>query len=156
MDCSGLRPLVYLVGKDMTKIEVVLSGVRQTTWRQYTVRFVLGGAITALVGIIGAKLGPGIGGLFLAFPAIFPASATLVEQHELEKKRRAGINDVMRSRQVAGVDAAGAAMGSVGLLAFALTVYRMLMSRPAWEALSAALVVWVVVSILIWRIYKAI
>ena len=62
----------------------------------------------------------------------------------------------MRSRQVAGVDAAGAAMGSVGLLAFATTVYRMLLSRPTGEALSAALTVWVVVSMLIWRIHKAI
>jgi hypothetical protein len=80
----------------------------------------------------------------------------LIEQHELERKRRAGVNGVIRSREVAGVDAAGAAMGSLGLLAFALTVYRMLLSRPAWEALSAALLVWIVVSILVWRIYKAI
>lgn len=156
MGCCGLRPLVHLVGKDVTKIEIDLSGVRQTTWRQYMVRFLVGGAITLLVGILGTKFGPGIGGLFLAFPAIFPASATLIEQHELERKRRAGVNGVIRSREVAGVDAAGAAMGSLGLLAFALTVYRMLLSRPAWEALSAALLVWIVVSILVWRIHKAI
>ena len=37
------------------------------------------------------RWGPGIGGLFLAFPAIFPASATLVEKHEKQKKNRAGI-----------------------------------------------------------------
>jgi hypothetical protein len=129
MGCCGLRPLVHLVGKDVTKIEIDLSGVRQTTWRQYMVRFLVGGAITLLVGILGTKFGPGIGGLFLAFPAIFPASATLIEQHELERKRRAGVNGVIRSREVAGVDAAGAAMGSLGLLAFALTVYRMLLSR---------------------------
>lgn len=140
----------------MTTIEIDLSGVRQTTWQQYIVRFVVGGTITALVGIVGTKFGPGIGGLFLAFPAIFPASATLIEQHELEKRRRAGVNGVMRSREVAGVDAAGAAMGSLGLLGFALTVYRMLLSRPAWEVLSAALLVWIVVSILVWRIHKKI
>jgi hypothetical protein len=35
-------------------------------------------------------------------------------------------------------------------------VYRMLLSRPAWEALSAALLVWIVVSMLVWRIHKAI
>ncbi len=156
MGCCGLRSLVHLVGEDMTTIEIDLSGVRQTTWQQYIVRFVVGGTITALVGIVGTKFGPGIGGLFLAFPAIFPASATLIEQHELEKRRRAGVNGVMRSREVAGVDAAGAAMGSLGLLGFALTVYRMLLSRPAWEVLSAALLVWIVVSILVWRIHKKI
>jgi hypothetical protein len=152
----GLWSLVHLVGEDMTRIVVDLSGVRQTTWRQYMVRFLVGGAITALVGIIGMKFGPGVGGLFLAFPAIFPASATLVEQHELEKKRRAGLIGVRRSREVAGVDAAGAAMGAVGLLAFAVTVYKTLPTHPAWEALNAALVVWVVVSVLVWRIHKAI
>jgi hypothetical protein len=156
MGCCGLWPLVHLVGEDMTKIVVDLSSVRQTTWRQYMVRFLAGGAITALVGLIGTKFGPGIGGLFLAFPAIFPASATLIEQHELERKRRAGVNGVMRSRDVAGVDAAGAAMGSIGLLAFAFTVYKTLLTHPAWEVLSAALLVWVVVSILVWRIHKAI
>jgi hypothetical protein len=140
----------------MTKIVVDLSSVRQTTWRQYLTRFLVGGAITAFVGIIGTKFGPGIGGLFLAFPAIFPASVTLIEQHELQRKRRAGVNGVMRSREVAGVDAAGAAMGSIGLLAFAFTVYETLLTKPAWEVLSAALLVWIVVSILVWRIHKAI
>jgi hypothetical protein len=35
------------------------------------------------------------------FPAIFPASATLVEKHEREKKRKAGIVNTARSRQAA-------------------------------------------------------
>lgn len=147
--------LVHLV-EDVTKIVLDLSSVRQTTWRQAAARFLIGGVITALVGIIGRKFGPGIGGLFLAFPAIFPASATLIEKHELEKKRRAGVNGVFRSREVAGVDAAGAAMGSVGLLAFAFTVYKTLPGRPAWQALSAAVLVWMAVSVLVWRIHKAI
>jgi hypothetical protein len=147
--------LVHLVGENVTKITVDLSGVRQTTWRQGAARFLIGGVITALVGIIGRKLGPGIGGLFLAFPAIFPASATLIEKHELEKKRRAGVNGVFRSREVAGVDAAGAAMGSVGLLAFAFTVYKTLPRHPAWQVLSAALLIWMAVSVLVWRIHKA-
>ena len=33
------------------------------------------------------RYGPGVAGLFLAFPAIFPAGATLIEKHEKEKKR---------------------------------------------------------------------
>jgi hypothetical protein len=57
-------------------------------------RFVFGGLITVATGIIAKKFGPGMGGLFLAFPAIFPASATLVEKHEKEEKQQAGMEGV--------------------------------------------------------------
>jgi hypothetical protein len=139
----------------MTKIAADLSSVRQTTLRQYATRFLIGGVITALVGIIGRKFGPGIGGLFLAFPAIFPASATLIETHELEKKRRAGVSGARRSREVAAADAAGAAMGSIGLVAFAVTVYKMFPRFPPFVVLPAALFIWMVVAYGLWRIEKA-
>src|SRR5579864_4617827 len=87
-----------MVGKVVSKIVVNFDGLRRTRWHEYGIRFLAGGTITALVGIIGRKFGPSIGGLFLAFPAIFPASAMLVEKHELEKKRNAGVNGVLRSR----------------------------------------------------------
>ena len=61
------------------RIQVDLSTLGQTKWHDYAVRFLFGGLITALAGIIAKKFGPGIGGLFLAFPAIFPASATLID-----------------------------------------------------------------------------
>ena len=140
----------------MSKIAIDFSSVRQTTWQQYSARFLAGGIITALVGIVGTKFGPGIGGLFLAFPAIFPASATLIEKHELQRKQRAGLSGVSRSRAVAGVDAAGAAMGSIGLLAFAFTVYKTLEGHPAWLVLTGALLIWMACSVVIWRIHKAI
>lgn len=140
----------------MTKIIVDLDDLRRTSWREYGIRFLAGGAITALVGIISRKFGPGIGGLFLAFPAIFPASATLVEKHEREKKGRAGLNGAQRSRQVAGVDAAGAAMGSAGMLAFAFSVYKMLLRQPAWEVLLAGALIWMAVSASVWWICKTI
>jgi hypothetical protein len=148
--------LVHLVGENVTKIVIDFSSLRQTTWQQYSVRFLVGGIITALVGLIGRGFGPGIGGLFLAFPAIFPASATLIEKHELQKKQRAGLAGVSRSREVAGADAAGAAMGSIGLFAFAFTVYKTLAIYPAWLVLTAAVLIWVAVSVLVWRIHKAI
>lgn len=49
--------------------------------------FYSGSLITAATGIIAKKLGPGVGGLFLAFPAIFPAGAPLMEKHTREKKQ---------------------------------------------------------------------
>jgi len=62
------------------------------------VRFVLGGAVTLCTGLIAEHWGPVVGGLFLSFPAIFPATVTLIERHETEKKSKAGIN----CRSVAG------------------------------------------------------
>lgn len=62
------------------QIKVDASVIGQTTWYEYAVRFLFGGFITAVAGIIAKEFGPGIGGLFLAFPAIFLASATLIEK----------------------------------------------------------------------------
>lgn len=53
-------------------IEINLEGLRGTRWSDFALRFVLGGTITAAAGVIAKLYGPVIGGLFLAFPAIFP------------------------------------------------------------------------------------
>jgi hypothetical protein len=73
------------------RIRIDLSTLGQTKWHDYAVRFFFGGLITAATGIIAKKLGLAIGGLFLAFPAIFPASATLIEKHERKKKQLLGL-----------------------------------------------------------------
>ena len=75
------------------KISFDFSALKRTRWYEYALRFFFGGAVTVAAGLIAKHYGPVFGGLFLAFPAIFPASATLVEKHETEKKRRAGIID---------------------------------------------------------------
>jgi len=59
------------------RITVNVSTLGQTKWYEYAVRFLFGGLITALAGIIAKKFGPVFGGLFLAFPAIFPARVRL-------------------------------------------------------------------------------
>ena len=64
-----------------------LGALAKTKWYEYLVRFAFGGAITVTAGILAKHFGPVFGGLFLAFPAIFPASATLVAKHETEKKK---------------------------------------------------------------------
>jgi hypothetical protein len=93
--------------------------------------------------------------LFLAFPAIFPASATLVERHEREKKKKAGIQQTVRGRRAAGLDASGAAMGSAGLLVFAFLVSQLLRVWNAAAVLLTATGAWLAVSILLWRITKS-
>ncbi|MFZ0299784.1 MAG: DUF3147 family protein [Candidatus Sulfotelmatobacter sp.] len=137
------------------RIQVDLSTLRQGKWYEYAVRFLFGGIITALAGIIAKKFGPGIGGLFLAFPAIFPASATLIEKHEKEKKESLGLHGTARGRSAASVDAAGSSMGSIGLLVFALAVSQFLQRDPPWIVLPAATLLWLAVSLAVWQIRKA-
>ena len=86
---GSIRSLVCLAEIAM-QIKVDLSVLGQTRWYEYAIRFIFGGLITAVAGIIAKKFGAGVGGLFLAFPAIFPASATLIEKHETQKKRGGG------------------------------------------------------------------
>jgi len=107
-----------------------------------------------LAGIIANKFGPSIGGLFLAFPAIFPASATLIEKYEKQKKEKEGLRGTQRGRQAASVDAAGAAMGSIGLSVFALLVWQFLPRHSPWMVLTGATVAWLAVSVLIWQVRK--
>ncbi len=61
-------------------VSVNLSALREAKWHQFALRFFFGGSISVLAGVIAEKYGPGVGGLFLAFPAIFPASATAPAQ----------------------------------------------------------------------------
>jgi hypothetical protein len=104
--------------------------------------------------MIARKFGPGVGGLFLAFPAIFPASATLIEKHERQKKERLGLHGSLRGRKAAAIDAAGAAIGALGLLAFALFNKFFLGSHNSWLVLAASTGIWLAVSFLFWVIRK--
>ena len=126
----------------------------QTRWYEYTIRFIFGGLITAVAGLIAKKFGAGVGGLLLAFPAIFPASATLIEKHEKQKKEEKGLRGTRRGREAASVDAAGSAMGSVGLLVFALIVWQFAPRYSTWMGLMGATVAWLTVSVLIWHVRK--
>lgn len=119
-------------------------------------RFLFGGAVTAIVGIIGKEYGPAVAGLFLAFPAILPASATLIEKHERVKKRRAGFDGTRRGRAVASVYVAGTAMGSLGLLVFAAVAWKLMPILPAWAVITIAAVAWFAASVLIWRLRKSV
>jgi hypothetical protein len=136
------------------RIKVDASALREIRWYQYAVRFIFGGLITVIAGLIAKHFGPVIGGLFLAFPAIFPASATLIEKHEKEKKQEHGLNGTVRATEAVSVDAAGAAMGTLSLAIFALVAWRLIPSCPAWLALSIAALVWLAVSALFWELRK--
>jgi hypothetical protein len=136
----------------MAQINVHTDTLKQTKWYECVIRFALGGAITVIAGLLAKKFGPAVGGLFLAFPAIFPASATAVEKHEKEKKQQKGLHGEERGRDAAALDAAGAAMGSIGLLLFAVIVWLLLQDHSSALILIAASILWLAVGCLLWFI----
>ncbi len=135
-------------------VKIHTQAFSESRWYEYAIRFVLGGLVTVIAGIMAEKFGAAVGGLFLAFPAIFPASATLIEKHERRKKEEKGMEGTCRAREAAGADAFGASMGSIGLLAFALFVWKLLPSHNAVLTIGAATVLWAAVSFLIWVAWK--
>jgi hypothetical protein len=135
-------------------IKIELRALRRTRWSEYLIRFVFGGAITALAGWVASRFGPALGGLFLAFPAIFPASATLMEKHEREKKRQAGIPSTIRGRLGAALEARGATMGALALVACAVVTWKLLPSSGLATTLAIALASWLAVSTLLWWVRK--
>jgi Protein of unknown function (DUF3147) len=96
------------------------------------VRFLFGGGIALVAALVGSTLGPKAGGLFLAFPAVLPATLTLIEKKEGLSK--------------AWADASGGVLGAVGLGAFAGTAVLLLRWNPVL-ALIAGLVAWTLVSV---------
>ena len=138
------------------QIKVDLSTIGQTRWYEYAIRFLFGGLITVVAGLIAKRFGPAIGGLFLAFPAIFPASATLIEKHEKQKKEERGLHGTRRGREAASVDAAGSAMGSLGLMIFALIVWQFAPRYNTWMVLMGGTAAWLTVSVLTWHVRKRI
>lgn len=131
-------------------IKLNVSAVRQTAWHEYAVRFGLGGLATVLAGAVAKFYGPETGGLFLAFPAIFCASATLIERHERRRKHRAGLKGAQRGKDAAALDASGAALGGIGLASFGAVVW-LSANALGWLALPLAVAAWGVVSFAAWR-----
>jgi hypothetical protein len=131
-------------------IQCNFAALKRVRPYEYIIRFILGGGITVIAALIAQRWGPTLGGLFLAFPAIFPASATLLEKHELDRKRDAGIAFTYRGRLAAALDARGALMGAIGGLLFALICWGYLPRESAWTVLPMAFAAWFVLSGLLW------
>jgi hypothetical protein len=54
-------------------------------------------------------------------------------------------------KKAAAIVAAGAALGSLGLFAFATTIWSFVPFAP-WEALALATFTWFIISVIAWRI----
>jgi hypothetical protein len=128
------------------------EGLKQVRWHEYLIRFVLGGLVTVVAGVLAELYGFSFGGLFLAFPAILVASATLLAKHERKRKQAKGLHGRKRGRLAAGADSAGAAVGSLGLMAFGAFVWKLLPEHSAWVVLSGAVLIWSLVAGTSWWI----
>lgn len=121
---------------------------------EYVLRFLFGGAATVLAGLVAKVYGPGVGGLFLAFPAIFPASVTLIESHEKQRKAKAGSDGTHRGRLAASIDAAGATLGCVALGGFGLMLWLLLPAQSGWLAIPVATLFWVAIAVALWELRR--
>ena len=111
------------------------EGLKKSAWWEHLLRFVFGGAVTVGTGLVGHHWGDVVGGLFLACPAILPASLALVKRHD--------------GRHDAVADARGARLGALGLAAFGFVVWPLAPSIGP-VALALATVAWLVVAVGSW------
>jgi Protein of unknown function (DUF3147) len=135
-------------------IQITLGSLKLIGWHEFALRFFLGGMVTAMTGAIAIKFGPVVGGLFLAFPSLLPASLTLIEKHENQKHTEQGKGGKRRGRQAAAADAAGATLGSVGMVVFALVVWQCAPHYDPWLVSGMAMLAWAIVAISLWVIRK--
>jgi hypothetical protein len=135
-------------------IHIDLDGLRRTRWYEYIVRFGFRWVDHRGGGLDHPSLGACHRWPFPCFSGDLSSRATLVEKHETQKKKRAGLQGVIRGREAAALDAAGAALGCIGLAGFALVVWQLLVPYGPWMVLAGASLLWLGVSGICWRILK--
>ena len=136
-------------------VQARLSALKGIKLHEWLLRFAFGGVVCVAAGLIAKAFGPVIGGLFLAFPAIFPAGASLVDAHEKKHKARAGFDGTRRARAVASIDAAGAAIGCFGLAGFAIVCWLLLPKIEEAIVYILATLAWLVLSVGLWLLRKS-
>ncbi|MHB8245971.1 MAG: DUF3147 family protein [Acidimicrobiales bacterium] len=110
-----------------------LSALRDIPRKDIVVRFAFGAGISAVAGAVAIFLGSRVGGVLLAFPAILPATLTLIEAEE--------------SEDAAENDDVGAVLGATALAPFAVVLWLLLNRVPAAVALGVAGATWLVVAV---------
>ena len=119
-----------------TRVRFDRDALRSVQPRDLAVRFAFGFGVSVAAGIVTLAFGSRVGGLFLAFPAILPASLTLIEKKD--------------GRRQAEGNALGAIIGAVALVAFALIAYVLFTRVPGVAVEAVGLAVWLGVSILLY------
>jgi uncharacterized membrane protein (GlpM family) len=107
-----------------------LGSITDARWRDLTIRFAFGALVSAVAGALTVGVGGRAAGMMLAFPAILPATLTLIEEEESERAARD--------------DDTGAVLGAAALAAFGAVAWWLLPRHPAPLALTLATVAWIV------------
>jgi len=108
---------------------------------KYLVRFVFGAGIALVAGIIGMAFGSKAGGLFLAFPAVLPASLTLIEEKG--------------GREEAAIDSEGAMLGAIALVVYALLVSLTVAPWGVVISLAVSILVWAALAFALFKLVMA-
>lgn len=116
-----------------------LGKVKQTTAREWIIRFVAGAATSVASGLVTLGFGARVGGILLGFPAIMAASLTLIEQEEAAIDARE--------------DARGAIVGACALTLFAAVAALMFGPLPGGVVLAIAALVWAAAAVLAYRVF---
>jgi len=119
-----------------TRVRFDRDALHSVQTRDLAVRFAFGFGVSVVAGIVTLAFGSRTGGLFLAFPAILPASLTLIEEKE--------------GRRQAEGNAVGAILGAVALVVFALIAFALFTHIPGVAVEAVALAAWLGVSILLY------
>jgi hypothetical protein len=132
------------------RLKLKFDSLRETKPVEYLSRFVFGGVVTVLAGFVADHYGPVLGGLFLAFPGIFPAGVSLVEKHKTLREKAEGKLGTTSARGQASVEAAGASAGTLGLMGFAVVLWQGLPTHDFLPMVLTAGGTWIVLSWLFW------
>ena len=107
---------------------------------EMALRFGFGGAVTVATQLVARAFGPVVAGLFLAFPAILPATLTLIRKHDGPRE--------------AAEDALGALCGGAALVAFGACVWKGFEeSHAPWAVLLAATALWFAAACFSWWVF---
>jgi hypothetical protein len=132
------------------RLKLRFDSLKETKPTEYVSRFVFGGVVTVLAGFVADHYGPVLGGLFLAFPGIFPAGVSLVEKHKTLREKAEGKLGIWSARGQASVEAAGASVGTLGLMGFAVVLWQGLLTHNFLPMVFTATGTWIAVSSLFW------
>lgn len=116
--------------------DLTLSRLRRVRLRDYVVRFAMGATVSVVAAVVGKVIGVRFGGTLLAFPAILPASLTLIQEEEGTRR--------------ADRDAIGAILGAVGLVIFGMVAEATFGRLEPALALALAILGWLVTAFLLY------
>jgi uncharacterized membrane protein (GlpM family) len=117
-------------------VGVHLGALRDLPVRDLLVRFGFGAAISAVAGLVSVLAGSEPGGILLAFPAILPATLTLIEKEESE-------------RQAEDLDV-GSILGAAALASFAIVVWQYMDEQSAPVVLAVATAAWLLSAVVLY------